>query len=131
MDGELMRMKTMMVLLSFLIGCESLEPISPKAPCVETGYAIARRTFECTGDTEAANARYQQFRSEYSCIAVEYNKDVVVSQYTVDESEQPGNYFHCSFAIGELACELVQDYGNDLELWLDSSPICPLVVEAR
>ena len=51
-----------------LAGCASLQALPPDAPCVEAGYAISRRTFECTGDAELANARFERYRREFECI---------------------------------------------------------------
>ena len=53
-------------LLPMLMGCPSLKALPQDQPCLEAGYAIARRTFECTGDGDLANARYELFEAEYT-----------------------------------------------------------------
>ena len=116
--------------LSMLTACTNLEPVSPDAPCDEVGFAISRRTFECTGDHDLSNARYQAFTREYECIPVEWELEDDDGIPGVDPQGQL-NYFDCAFTIGELACELVDEYGDDLPLWMESSTACPLVVERK
>ena len=50
------------------VGCASLHALPKDQPCVEAGYAISARTFECTGDADLANARYLAFEREYDCV---------------------------------------------------------------
>ncbi len=109
-----------MILLVFA-ACVTLRPIEADVPCREAGYAISRRTFECTGDGALANRRYEAFARQYTCIspAIEYD--------TGYYANTPADLYHCAFAIGELACSLVTTYGDDLDRWLDSSPMCALV----
>lgn len=119
-----------MIALLLLAGCTNLEPVSGTLPCEEVGYAISRRTYECTGDTELANARYEAFVDTYTCRSIDWElgKQDTDLPNTVGPKGQL-DYFHCAFAVGELACELVEAYGDDLDLWLDSSEACPLVIE--
>ena len=117
-----------MILLS-LLGCTNLEPVSPTAPCEEAGYAIARRTFECTDDGDLANDRYLAFDAAYTCADVEWD---LQPDTGIIYTKAPGNevdYYHCAFAIGELACELVESYGDDFSQWLSASPACDLILE--
>lgn len=114
--------------LLLLVGCSSLRTVEGDLPCLEAGYAIARRTFECTGDAELANARYVRFEAEYECVVVDYPEIEEPNEYLVGEEGLPGDWFHCSFAIGELACELVDAYGDDIDQWLTASPSCSEVV---
>ena len=89
--------------------------------CQEVGYAIASRTQTCTGDADAAEARYTRFEEDYTCVEV-------------DPSDTGGvraeDLYACPLAIRNLACELVDDYGDDLDAWLGASPVCALLVEA-
>ena len=85
------------------------------------GFAIARRTFECTGDSELANSRYERFDKELECVEV----DLSISD---DDPFDEGDYWHCAFALGELARELVDEYGDDVEAWLSTSDGCAYVV---
>lgn len=110
-----------MILLTVL-GCITLRPLEPDAPCREVGFAISRRTFDCTGDEALANERYERFEDELRCVPVDYEG------IDTDQSSQ-ADWFGCSFAIGQLACPLVLEYGDDLQQWLTASEACELVVE--
>ena len=90
--------------LLLLTGCTNLVAVESTMPCEETGYAVARRTFECTGDGELANARYLAFTETYACTELEWN---VQPDTGIIYTQAPGNVvdlFHCAFAIGELPC---------------------------
>ena len=105
------------------LGCSPPDPIDGEGPCREVGYAIARRTFECTGDADLSNDRYERFDSQLQCVEV----DLSISPDGFDE----GDYWHCAFAIGELACELVDEYGDEVERWLGTSDACGYVVRRK
>ena len=110
-------------------GCgNTLRQVPGTQPCEDTAVAISRRTFECTGDRDLANARYERFQAEYTCATVDFETELADAWYDSLESA-PGDWFHCAWAVGELACELVELYGDDLDLWLSASPVCPYVVE--
>jgi hypothetical protein len=120
-----------------LAGCASLQALPPDAPCVEAGYAISRRTFECTGDAELANARFERYRREFECIDLpKWSVDTgEVTKFLEAEGSgaalSPPDYFHCAFAIELLPCELVAEYGDDLSRWLEGSNACAWIVEPR
>jgi hypothetical protein len=116
------------MILMALLGCQSLGAVDPEAPCLEAGYAIAWRTFDCTGDADLANARYERFVDTRTCIPVDYPEIDAAGLTLLDDADNPGNYFHCAFLIGEIACELVEQYGDDLDQWLATSETCALVV---
>lgn len=118
-------------------GCASLQALPKDSPCVEAGYAIARRTFECTGDGDLANARFESFQARYACIALpSWFVDTGVVTQVLEPAESglyldPPDYYHCALAIGQLPCELVLDYGDDLASYLDSSNACAYVVRPK
>ena len=116
------------MILVWLLGCQSLDAVDPEAPCLEAGYAIAWRTYDCTGDADLANARYERFAENYECIAIDYPEIDAEGLTLLENAKNPGNYFHCAFLIGELACELVDQYGDDIDQWLATSETCDLVV---
>lgn len=128
---------TRWLLPATLAGCASLEALPKDSPCTEAGYAISRRTFECTGDGDLANARFEAFEKQYQCIELPdwYVDTGVVTQYIQPEGSggalHPPDYFHCAFAISLLPCELVTDYGDDLSKWLQSSNACDYVIEPK
>lgn len=107
--------------LSLLTACDVLRPVPPDQYCKEAGYAIASRTFECTGDDALANARYERFTEAYSCI--EYDLERTNVQGAAEK-----DLFHCGLAIGAMTCEEVADCGDDIGCYLTRSPTCALVV---
>lgn len=102
-----------------LAGCPSEwvdEP--PEAVCEQVGFALASRTFACTGDDALAIERQEAFHRGYRCI--------------VEPQPAPvGELYHCATAILELGCDEVEALGDDLDEWLDSSPACPYVAVPR
>jgi hypothetical protein len=105
-------------------GCRRSLP--EDALCKEVGYAIAGRTVQCTGDEALGNARFAAFEDDYTCI------DVPVENLTQDTAAPvaPQNLYHCPLAIRNLPCELVLDYGDDLDRWLTASPVCAAITES-
>ncbi|MCA9493654.1 MAG: hypothetical protein KC621_27165 [Myxococcales bacterium] len=120
-----------------LLGCPSLKALPKDSPCVEAGYAIAHRTFECTGDGDLANARFEKFRDRYQCIELpDWFVDTgVVTKYIQATDTgvflNPPDYYHCALAIDQLACELVFEYGDDIARYLNSSDACAYVIEPK
>ena len=118
-----------------LAGCASLHALPPEQPCLEAGYAIAARTYECTGDGELANDRYLTFRDDYRCVPIPewHLEDGSVGAHLEGDSGllelDPPDAFHCAFAIRQLPCELVADYADDLDQWLASSNACDWVTD--
>jgi hypothetical protein len=104
-----------------LLGCNALTPIDPESFCHEAGYAIARRTEQCTADIELANARYRAFERQHDCIAI----------HTDDPPEgvAPEDLYACSLTIERLPCDVVEELGDDLDAWLASADACAYVVE--
>lgn len=116
-------------MLLVLLSCTNLVPVTEELPCTEAGYAVARRTYECTGDGDLANARYLAFTDAYTCADLDWD---VEPDTGIIYTNAPGNevdYFHCAFAMGELACELVADYGDDFSQWLSASSTCEMILE--
>lgn len=118
-----------------LAGCPSLEALPPEQPCVEAGYAISSRTFECTGDEALANARYLAFREAFTCVPIPPWHLVEGPEGAHLEGEtgllqwDPPDAFHCAFAIRQLPCEQVELYGDDLDQWLTCSAACARVTD--
>lgn len=110
-----------MILL--LLGCATR--LDNDDICQEVGYAIAGRTEACTGDSDLAESRYTSFEENYSCVDVDPSDSAGVG------GVRPEDLFACPLAIRNLACELVEDYDDDLEAWMRASPVCALLVEER
>ena len=109
--------------LLWLISCAST--LDSDDLCKEVGFAIASRTEECGGGSELAEARYLAFEDPYTCVEVDPPDTAGVG------SVRPEDLYHCPLAIRHLACELVEEYSDDLDLWLTASPTCALLVEDR
>jgi hypothetical protein len=109
------------VALGTLLGCASLEGMDPDQPCLEAGYAIASRTFDCEDDGELANARYERFAEELACIPHPLEEeDGAKLNPQVD-------LFHCAYTIRTLGCGDADRFGDDLAAWMSVSPACNLV----
>jgi hypothetical protein len=97
--------------------------VAPDQPCQEAGFAIARRTEECTGDRELANARYEAFGRDWECI-----------ETRPDDPEFSGiaaDLYGCAATITSLSCDTVDEFGDDLSLWLTVDPACGYIVEPK
>jgi hypothetical protein len=105
-----------------LAGCgRALAPVEDDQPCREAGYAIARRTEECTGDRELANARYERFETEWVCIPTPPDDP--------DLAPIAADLYGCAGTISSLSCDVVEELGDDLARWLGVDPACGYVVE--
>jgi hypothetical protein len=100
-----------------------LTRVDDEQPCLEAGYAVARRTEECTGDRELANERYDRFERQWRCIPTPPD-DPELRDIAPD-------LYGCAATISSLSCDAVDELGDDLELWLGVDPACGYVVEAR
>jgi len=118
-----------MMLLTLLAGCTWLSPVDPDSPCEEAGYAIARRTFDCTADPELANARHDRFLESTECIPLTFDEmGQVTSGPGANQGVLAEDTYHCAFIISELACEVVAELGDDIAGWLEVSNACDYVV---
>jgi hypothetical protein len=118
------------VILLTLLSCGWLDRVDPDSPCEETAYAISRRTYECTGDGDLANARYDAFFEQFECIPLEYDEyGEVTSGPGANTGVLAEDTYHCAFTLGELACERVEELGDDLAAWLELSNACAYVIK--
>jgi hypothetical protein len=121
-------------LFLLLAGCPSLHALPKDQACTEAGYAISGRTFECTADPDLSNERYLQFERDYDCVPLpdwQIEGGTAGTRLVGDTGDlpyYPPDAFHCAFAIRQLPCELVDEYGDDLDLWLATSDACEIVV---
>lgn len=106
------------VLLLAATGCYESHALPPEAVCEEAGFAIAARTEECTGDSELGADRQEAFDAAYTCVLPPLN---------APEDEQ--DLYECGLVLRNLACELVLEYGDDLDRWLQSSDACLAITE--
>jgi len=108
--------------LSVLVACTSLEGMQADQPCLEAGYAIASRTFDCTEDGDLANERYERFVDEMACIPHPLEEE------EGGKTNPQKDLFHCAYVIRTLSCEDADAFGDELDAWLSVSPACNLVV---
>lgn len=47
------------------------------------------------------------------------------------DGTNPEDLYDCAFAISSLPCDVVEDFGDDLERYMEISPGCPLVAVPR
>lgn len=93
-----------------------VETQSDTAPCEDVAGIIAARTFDCGGGHDGANDRYDLFFESFKCIAW----DPATTPYE--------ELWHCSLKVGQLSCDDVRRFGDDLEQWLTASPACPIII---
>jgi hypothetical protein len=101
-----------------LIGCASSLP--DEQACLEAQTAMAARYEVCTGDTEAALDLYDALPEQRRCLLEDIDVDVL----TV---EQRTGHYECAFVLRNLACEVVESHGDDIDAWMASSPVCGLI----
>jgi hypothetical protein len=111
------------LLAVWMVSCSPIDPMPPDQPCREAGYAIASRTLTCTGNAELSQSRYDTFRKQYTCIEWETTDPRFTSEFG------PEDLFGCAYVLSNLPCELVDQYGNNLDAWLTTTDSCALVVE--
>jgi hypothetical protein len=108
--------------IMLLAACPS--ELAPDDLCREVGYAIAARTEECTGNTARAEARFLAFEEAYTCVEIEPDATTTADGIPV------ADLYACPLAIRNLACELANRHGDDLDAWMSASPACAYLVEA-
>jgi hypothetical protein len=97
-------------------------PIPPDGFCREVGYAIAAVTQRCTGSVSEARERFEAFEQDLTC-----------REWTAEGWDTapvlPEDLYHCPLAIRALSCEKVDEYGADLDRYLEASPVCSYLLE--
>ena len=101
--------------LWLVAGCPHV--IDDQNPCDEAGFSIAARADQCTGDAAIGEALYEAFLNETTCIVGDIDE-------TSPLSYDPVLAYDCALVTRNLACELAIEYGDDLSLWLKTSPVC-------
>ena len=96
-------------------------PVPGDQFCLEAGYAIAAVTESCTGDRPLANRRFEAFQEQTDCVRIDVTEP--------PGGVQPEQLFDCAFAIQSLPCDVVSDFGDDIDAYLAISPACALVTD--
>lgn len=111
-------MRPAVPLCAVLIACAHALP--EEQPCIEVETALGARTEQCTGDIDLGMARMEVFEETYTC---------TIPEDTTSESSR--DLYECALVVRNIACELALEYGDDLDAWLSSSPVCALLLETR
>ena len=111
--------------------CAGFQPVADTQPCLEAGYAIAYITEACTGDRELGNQRYEAFRDQYQCVSTPPEDGVPGVNSADTGAPGPEDLYDCAYAISELDCAVVEDFGDRIGQYLRVSPACPLVAERK
>jgi len=123
-------MRTWVALLGLAahLGCGDLiEAIDPEQPCLEAGYAISSRTYDCTGSQRTANQRFLAFEREFNCIP-RLPDDPLFAERDPTGTEY-ANLFECAYTLSEQTCEATETLGDDIESWLLLSETCAITIE--
>lgn len=104
--------------LAWLLAAGCATAVPEDQPCVEASTAIGARTAACTGDQTLGTERIEAFDARYVC-----------DPPTLSSPEQARDLYSCALSVRALACELVVDYGDDFDAWLDASPTCGLLFD--
>lgn len=105
-------------LLLLCAGCP--RPLDDDHACTEIGTAIGARTQDCTGDAELGEARIEAFEAQAVCLI----NDTGGTQGVLGDDA-----YACALILRNLACELVERDGDDLDAWLAHATSCRLAVE--
>jgi len=95
------------------------QDMEPDQVCSDVGFAISARTMECTGDPDLAAARDAALNRDYRC-QVRSVEDVPIDRY-----------YHCPIAVYDLGCKAVERNGDDLDLWLEASWVCDVILTPK
>lgn len=91
-----------------MAACTGTYDVEPHEHCRQAGYSIAARLQACTQDGDFANAAYERFNEEYTCIG---------------DSADPELY-KCAAQLNAVSCEQVDVWRDDLNRWLSETPVC-------
>ncbi|MCS6900842.1 MAG: hypothetical protein RMJ98_14725 [Myxococcales bacterium] len=105
--------------------CLSPDEIPEGEGCRDIGYAIANKSFECDGDFQKANERYEDFTRRFAC---SYRNPTF--EESVFYGAQPP-HFSCSRAILQLPCEQIARYPSDDYAWWLSAADCGGVISGN
>ncbi len=82
--------------------CDAIHPLGGDEICNEVGFSVASQTLECTGDSELANQRYEQFKKQLTCTV------------TKPELAPVDQYMQCAVAVNTMDCAASQPFGDDI-----------------
>jgi hypothetical protein len=119
--------RALLLLAPLLPACAGFQPVAATQPCLEAGYAIAYVTEACTGDRALANQRYEDFRAQFTCVETPPEDGVPGVESSDTAGPGPEDLYDCAFAISQLDCAVVEDFGGRIGQYMQVSPACPLV----
>jgi len=109
-----MSRQTLCILGLVVAGCKASWDLEASAPCDHAGFAIASRIHACTGDAAAANAAYERFAKQQTCV--------------LEGKQAAPKNFKCSVEIAAVDCKTTKAFGDDIDAWLAIEP-CPALFE--
>ena len=116
----------MRAILSVVLAVGCARVIDDDQPCAEARIAMAARLEECTGDSEAASALLDKATEETECQWPDGDPRLD----TAVPGVQTGVY-ECAFVLRNLACEIAEANGQDVDAWLAASPVCQILLVPR
>jgi hypothetical protein len=104
-----LRLTAAALALGFGVGGACTDELPVNQVCDDAGYAISNRVYECTGDPDQANARYDWYKERFSCITTGWIADDDVSVVPDNDPRSPHVTYECVAAMRALSCETVLD----------------------
>ena len=125
--------------LLLLLSCYPQRPLTAEGLCADVGYALANRTWDCTGDEAAANAAYEELFEYASCgleaLVVEEDtgwlEDGSTAYFSTRSGEQleVGEAYACPGAALTVDCGVVETIPAAWGAMVDAAPVCAQVLE--
>ncbi len=121
----------LLLAVTLLPACAGFQPVSDIQPCLEAGYAIAYITEACSGDRALGNQRYEAFRKQYRCVSTPPEDGVPGVDASDTAGPGPEDLYECAFAISGLECAVVEDFGDDIDKYMQVAGGCALIAERK
>lgn len=112
-----------------LASCDELLPADEI--CRDIGYAIANKSFECNGDVDASNKKYEDFMAKHTCKIKDFPSEgqLLDDRISTPPRDSVGDPYKCSASILQFSCDKVSQIGDDSDQWLSASPYCLAVYD--
>ncbi len=127
-----MSARTLCLITAALFGGCFMEELDAESVCRELGYTISARVYGCTGDSEAANAAYDEFMSRYDCRVEGYGKgdfDKVMLDLEDGTQMEVEAAYSCAASLeAEATCDRLADERYQVIVG-EADPVCLQVVD--
>jgi hypothetical protein len=112
------------ILALFKAGCT--DPLANDQVCLDAGYALSNRVYDCTGSPESANDRFDWYRDRFSCVAPGYlDPNGFTGTVPDTDPRSPLVTYQCVDRLRQLSCDQVL---NEAALDASITRLCPGVV---